>query len=85
MVLNYLELRKRTQDRDKSLREKVMSLEEATKFVSDGNHIALGGSTASRTSFALCSLSAFLTCFNCFLENRFLVLIKTSFLIYYTI
>ena len=53
MVLNYLEVRKRTQDRDKSLREKVMSLEEAAKFVSDGNHIALGGSTASRTSFAL--------------------------------
>ncbi|MED5580038.1 MAG: CoA-transferase [Nitrospinota bacterium] len=53
MVLDYLELRRRTQDRDKSLREKVMNLEEAANLVSDGDHIALGGSTASRTSFAL--------------------------------
>lgn len=49
----YLELRRRTQSRDRSLREKVMSLEEACRFVRDGDHVALGGSTASRTPMAM--------------------------------
>lgn len=49
----YLELRRRTQSRDRSLREKVMSLEEACRFVRDGEHVALGGSTASRTPMAM--------------------------------
>lgn len=49
----YLELRRRTQSRDRSLREKVMSLEEACRFVQDGDHVALGGSTASRTPMAM--------------------------------
>jgi len=49
----YLELRRRTQSRDRSLREKVMSLEEACRFVQDGDQVALGGSTASRTPMAM--------------------------------
>jgi len=53
VTLPYLELRRRTQSRDRSLREKVMSLEEACRLVGDGDHVALGGSTASRTPFAM--------------------------------
>ena len=50
---SYLDLRKKTRSRDRSLREKVMSLEEACAVVNDGDHVSLGGSTASRTSFAM--------------------------------
>lgn len=53
MALSYLELRQRTQSRDRSLRDKVMTLEEAAAHVHDGDHVALGGSVASRTSFAM--------------------------------
>lgn len=53
VAIPYLELRKRTQARDRSLREKVMSLEEACRFVNAGDHVALGGSTASRTPIAM--------------------------------
>jgi len=49
----YLELRRRIQSRDRSLREKVMSLEEASRLVRDGDHVALGGCTASRTPMAM--------------------------------
>lgn len=49
----YLELRRRTADRDRSLHEKVMSLEEACAFVHDGDHVAIGGSTLSRTPMAM--------------------------------
>ena len=50
---SYLELRHQTQARDRSLREKVMSLEEACDIVTDGDHVAIGGSTASRTPMAM--------------------------------
>jgi glutaconate CoA-transferase subunit A len=50
---SYLELRRRTQARDRSLREKVMSLEEAASLVKDGDHVALGGCTVSRTPIAM--------------------------------
>jgi glutaconate CoA-transferase subunit A len=43
----YLDLRRRTAERDRSLREKVMSLEEAARLVSDGDKIGIGGSTLS--------------------------------------
>lgn len=49
----YLELRQRTAERDRSLREKVMSLGEACAFVHDGDHVAIGGSTLSRTPMAM--------------------------------
>jgi glutaconate CoA-transferase subunit A len=48
-----LKLRSDTQARDRSLREKVMSLEEATAFVNDGDHVAIGGCTMSRTPMAM--------------------------------
>ncbi len=48
-----MNLRERTLSRDRSLREKVMTLEEAGEFVKDGDHVALGGCTASRTPFAM--------------------------------
>jgi len=49
----YLELRRRTVERDRSLREKVMSLEEAAKLVEDGDKVGIGGSTLSRTPMAM--------------------------------
>jgi glutaconate CoA-transferase, subunit A len=49
----YLELRRRTAERDRSLREKVMSLEEAAALVKDGDKVGIGGSTLSRTPMAM--------------------------------
>ncbi len=53
MTLGYSELRRRTQERDRSLREKVMSLEEAAALVPDGASVGIGGSTLSRTPMAM--------------------------------
>ena len=53
MTQAYLELRRRTAERDRSLREKVMSLEEAAKLVKDGDKVGIGGSTLSRTPMAM--------------------------------
>jgi glutaconate CoA-transferase, subunit A len=53
MTEGYLELRRKTAERDRSLREKVMSLEEAARFVKDGDRVGIGGSTLSRTPMAL--------------------------------
>ena len=53
IVKSYLELREETRARDRSLREKVVSLEEAASFVHDGDQVALGGCTLSRTPMAL--------------------------------
>jgi len=50
---DYAELCRRTRERDRSLREKVMSLEEAAELVSDGASIGIGGSTLSRTPMAM--------------------------------
>ncbi|MCC6609500.1 MAG: CoA transferase subunit A [Burkholderiales bacterium] len=52
-VRSYHELRKATAARDRGLREKVMSLEEAASLVNDGDHVAIGGCTMSRTPFAM--------------------------------
>ena len=52
-VTPYLELRQKTAERDRGLREKVMSLEEAASFVSNGDHVAIGGCTMSRTPTAM--------------------------------
>ena len=53
MTNSYLELREETRARDRSLRDKVMSLEEAAKVVKDGDHLAIGGCTLSRTPMAM--------------------------------
>jgi glutaconate CoA-transferase subunit A len=53
LTLGYSELRRRTQERDRSLREKVMSLEEAAALVPDGAWVGIGGSTLSRTPMAI--------------------------------
>ena len=53
MVKPYLELREETRARDRSLHEKVVSLDEAVSFVHDGDQVALGGCTLSRTPMAL--------------------------------
>ena len=52
-VHTYSELRSRMAERDRSLREKVVSLEEAATFVHDGDSVGLGGSTMSRTPMGM--------------------------------
>jgi glutaconate CoA-transferase subunit A len=49
----YLELRRQTMARDRSLHDKVMSLEEAAGLVEDGDTVGIGGSTLSRTPMAM--------------------------------
>src|SRR5438132_3885556 len=49
----YLELREELARRDRSLRDKVVSLEEAASFVSDGDSVGIGGSTMSRTPMGM--------------------------------
>jgi glutaconate CoA-transferase subunit A len=49
----YLELRRKTVARDRSLHEKVTSLEAAAKLVKDGDRVGIGGSTLSRTPIAM--------------------------------
>src|SRR5947208_14649783 len=49
----YLELREELSRRDRSLRDKVVSLEEATSFVRDGDSVGIGGSTMSRTPMGM--------------------------------
>ncbi len=50
---SYADLRRDTEARDRSLRDKVMSLDEAANLVADGDHVALGGCTLSRTPMAM--------------------------------
>jgi glutaconate CoA-transferase subunit A len=52
-VRPYAELRERLSRRDRSLREKVVSLEEAASFVRDGDCVGIGGSTMSRTPMGM--------------------------------
>ncbi len=53
LVKPYRELRSQTLARDRGLREKVMSLEEAARLVADGDHVGIGGCTMSRTPLAM--------------------------------
>src|ERR1043165_2887336 len=50
---SYLNLRRKLEERDRSLHEKVVSLEEAAALVKDGETVGLGGSTLSRTPMAM--------------------------------
>ena len=52
-VKPYLELREELRTRDKSLREKVMSLEDAAATIGNGETVGIGGSTLSRTPMAM--------------------------------
>jgi glutaconate CoA-transferase subunit A len=53
VVKPYLQLREELSRRDKSLREKVVTLEDATSCVQDGMSVGIGGSTMSRTPMAM--------------------------------
>jgi glutaconate CoA-transferase, subunit A len=53
LVVPYQDLRRDTLARDRGLREKVMSLEAAAQLVRDGEHVAIGGCTLSRTPMAM--------------------------------
>jgi glutaconate CoA-transferase, subunit A len=52
-VKPYQQLRRETLARDRGLHEKVMSLEAAAQLVKDGEHVAIGGCTLSRTPMAM--------------------------------
>src|SRR5574342_537017 len=52
-VRSYAQLREALAERDRSLREKVVSLEEATSHVRDGDVVGIGGSTMSRTPMGM--------------------------------
>jgi glutaconate CoA-transferase subunit A len=49
---DYRKLRARLSERDRGLRDKVMSLRDAIATIKDGEHVAIGGNTFSRTPFA---------------------------------
>lgn len=49
----YSELRKSIAQRDRGLREKVMSLEDAANLIADGQSVGIGGSMMSRTPMAM--------------------------------
>jgi glutaconate CoA-transferase subunit A len=53
MDSSYLGLRERLERKDKGLREKVMTLEDAASLIPDGVHVAMGGCHYSRTPMAL--------------------------------
>jgi hypothetical protein len=53
LTVVYTELCRRTRESDRSLREKVMPLEEAAALVPDGASVGIGGSTLSRTPTAI--------------------------------
>jgi glutaconate CoA-transferase subunit A len=53
LTQDYAELCRRTKERDRSLREKVMSLDEAAALIPDGSSVGIGGSTMSRTPMAM--------------------------------
>ncbi|HEX5507191.1 MAG TPA: CoA-transferase [Pseudolabrys sp.] len=53
LVKPYEKLRKDIAARDRSLREKVVVLEDISSFVRDGDSVGIGGSTMSRTPMAL--------------------------------
>jgi len=50
---SYLDLRRTLAERDRSLHEKVVSLEEAAALIHDGETVGIGGSTLSRTPMAM--------------------------------
>ena len=52
-VQPYMRLREAVSRRDRSLREKVVSLEHAASLVADGATVGIGGSTMSRTPMAM--------------------------------
>ncbi|MGB6538999.1 MAG: CoA-transferase [Xanthobacteraceae bacterium] len=52
-VKSYQRLRKDLAERDRSLREKVVALDDVASFVRDGDLVGIGGSTMSRTPMAL--------------------------------
>ena len=53
MAQTYLDLRAATETRDRSLREKVTTLESAAGIIKDGDHVSVGGCAASRTPLAM--------------------------------
>jgi glutaconate CoA-transferase subunit A len=52
MVKTYKELREVIDKKDRGLRDKVMSLEEAIGMIKDGDHVAAGGCHYSKTPMA---------------------------------
>lgn len=53
LVRPYEELRDSMARRDRALRDKVMSLEQAANLINDGDTVGIGGSVISRTPMAM--------------------------------
>jgi glutaconate CoA-transferase subunit A len=53
LTLAHDELCRRTRERDRSLRDKITSLDAAAALVPDGGIVGIGGSTLSRTPLAM--------------------------------
>lgn len=51
-ALTFIEARRRLEAKDRSLRDKRVSLAEAARLVTDGDHVAVGGCLYSRTPMA---------------------------------
>jgi glutaconate CoA-transferase, subunit A len=51
--LTFVEARRRLEGKDRGLRDKRMSLDQAASLVHDGDHIAIGGCLYSRTPMAV--------------------------------
>jgi glutaconate CoA-transferase subunit A len=51
--MTFVEARRRLEAKDRSLRDKRMSLAQAARLVRDGDHLAIGGCLYSRTPAAL--------------------------------
>lgn len=51
--LTFVDARRRLEAKDRSLRDKRMSLAQAASFVKDGDHVAIGGCLYSRTPMAV--------------------------------
>ena len=52
-MVDFIEARKRIERKDHSMREKVMTIKEATRLIKDGDHVAFGGCQYSGTPMAI--------------------------------
>jgi len=52
-MVDFVDARKRIERKDHSMREKVMTIEEATRLIKDGDHVAFGGCQYSGTPMAI--------------------------------
>jgi glutaconate CoA-transferase subunit A len=52
-MIDFIEARKKVEQKDHSMKEKIMSIEEAARLIKDGDHVAFGGIQFSGTPMAI--------------------------------